>query len=174
MEGTKAGFTEEHQLHKWQQNSWIQFPDSPGMAEASDAASAFTQIIALAAERMPEGVDKKTARPSEDRRNRMKNQWFLLWRNLHGHPFIGLLWEGKARRSTSHANLGGGANVEVSSRPPNVTTVLVCICGRHRDGWKDRTRGTYVDKSVRRNRPGGSDFLAVSSVLGLHPERRRS
>ena len=53
----------------------------------------------------------------------------------------------------------------MSFRSPKIARSLVRKCGRHQDGWKERTM-TSGDNSAKRNRPEVTDPVAESTTCG--------
>ena len=66
----------------------------------------------------------------------MEDPVVLLERNLYGHPLAGLLWE----RQSEKVLLEHGwerFRLGMFIRQPRKRTVLVCVRGRNKTGWKE-------------------------------------
>ena len=60
-----------------------------------------------------------------------------LERNLYGHPWAGLLWERQLGKLILEHGWKQAPNLENFFNYPRKGTILVCVCGRSKTGWKE-------------------------------------
>ena len=113
--------------------------------QAADAVSAYTQVKM---EDAPSLVKSPKSECPDIWIRLPKHKWPKSWssmedpvvplgRNLYGHPIAGLFW----KRQIDKVLLGHGwekvPNWECSQVNREKRTIPVCVCGRHKTGWKE-------------------------------------
>ena len=151
----------------------------PGLAGvANDAVSADAQVHTSEAPRLLRLAEKE--RPQEwtrlppsrrpTQRDAFEEIEVPLERKRYGSSLAGLLWERKLKEAVL-TQVWEKFQLGVVLMSTQITTILVRLCGRHQDGWRDTQ---MWDLFVKGHRPESSEPFAESGTFWLHPKRSRS
>ena len=142
---TRYSLNRDHQYLKWQPpKSWIPSPDCH-VAQAADAASAFSQVkmedapklLKIPKSECPDIWIRPPRHKWPKSRSSMEDPVVPLERNLYGHPWAGLLWERQFEKIMLKYGWEKVSNWECLFRTPWKRIVLICVCGWHEIGWKE-------------------------------------
>ena len=163
-----------HQLLKWQQeNSRTRVSTILGIAEdANDAVSTYTPRVPKLLEtnahmyvciRLAHGRRPTSCDP-------IAELVVLFDRNVHGHPWLGLLWCSRLEEVRLAQN-GDSVPTRMSLRPSKTATVRVGVCTRHHVGTEGRKRKdidladpTPFESGTRREAEVGHEVVGTKNT----------
>ena len=81
-----------------------------------------------------------------------------LERNLYGH-LSGLLWERQFEEVILENGREKSSKLGMLCRKQRKRTILVCVCGRNQNGWKETKCGPNVENTHERSRFGRANII---------------
>ena len=148
----------------------------PGWAgQAADAVSSYTQVkiedaptvLKIPRSECPD-IWMRLARHKWPKSwSSMEDPVVPLGRNLFGHPLAGLLWERQLEKGTSIVTrLGKSSKLRMLVCKSRKRTILVCVCGRHKTGWKETEHRSNVESTDETSRCGRRNIIPYHVYLG--------
>ena len=96
-------------------------------------------------------------------------------RNLYGHPLAGLLWEKQFEKIHLKHGWAKIPNWECLFVHCENRIILICVCGRHKINWLEKTKSwSDVETTQQRCRFGRINIFPWSCILGMHSKKMRN
>ena len=91
-----------------------------------------------------------------------------LERNLHGHPWAGLLWKRQFEKILLQYGWEKVSNWECLFVHRQKRVILICVCGWHKIRWKETKHWSDAEITQQRSRFGRTNIFPWSCILGMH------